>query len=296
MDMLALLRLQLEWGADEALDEAPLDRLAAPQERPGAHPGASAGLMPALPGPHAGSLGPTPAGTTPPGAPPGARPLGATKLGATAAPAMVPSLPAAARAEAVAAAAADLASLRAAIAGFQDCPLSATATNLVFSDGTPASGLVLIGDAPGPDEDRTGRPFVGEAGQRLDRMLASIGLDRTQVLLTTLLPWRPPGDRAPTPGEVETCLPFLHRHLTLLRPRHLVLLGALVTRALTGSTQGPRRLRGKWHPVRIAGLDQPVPALPMVNPALAFRTPAGKREAWADLLLLRRTLDEITNS
>jgi DNA polymerase len=269
MDALAALRLQIEWGADEALDEVPLDRLAA-------------GTLPhPAPSPAAAALAPGPA--TP-------RPAPATRL--PAAPAQGPAR----RAETVAAAARTLAELRAALAGFEGCPLAATATNLVFADGNPDAGLMLVGEGPGAEEDRAGKPFVGPSGQLLDRMLASIGLDRTQLLITNLIPWRPPGNRNPTDTEVLTCLPFLLRHIALARPRRLVLLGLLATRALTGSTAGITRMRGRWVDVPVPGLPAPVPALPMLHPAYLLRTAGAKRLAWADLILLRRTLDaDLTN-
>jgi DNA polymerase len=205
--------------------------------------------------------------------------------------------PAALRAQEVAQAATTLDELRTALAGFDGCPLAATATNLVFSDGNPQAGLMLIGEGPGAEEDRAGRPFVGPSGQFLDRMLASIGLDRTALLITNLIPWRPPGNRNPTDGEVLTCLPFLLRHIALVRPRRLVLLGALATKAVLNDASGIRRLRGKWTHARIPGLDEPVPTLPMLHPAYLLRTPGAKRDAWTDMLLLKRTLDaDITKS
>jgi len=252
MDALAALRLQIEWGADEALAEAPTDRLAAPRPR--------APLAPAPP--VAVARGP-----------------------------VLPAPPVVLRAQEVAAAARSIAELRDALAGFDGCPLAATATNLVFADGNPDSGLMLIGEGPGAEEDRAGKPFVGPAGQFLDRMLASIGLDRSRCLITNLIPWRPPGNRNPTDSEVLTCLPFLQRHIALVHPRRLVLLGTLATRAVLGDNNGIRRLRGRWTTAIIPGLDMPIPTLPMLHPAYLLRTPGAKRDAWADLLLLRRSLD-----
>jgi DNA polymerase len=263
--LLAALRLQIDWGADEALEAAPLDRLAArapapelPDQAP-AQPLAQPRLQPAT------RAAPT-------------LPLITTPAAATAA---------------LAATAGDLAALREAIAN-TDSPLRDTATNLVFADGVPESGLMMIGEAPGGDEDRLGRPFVGVSGQLLDRMLASIGLDRTQnFYLTNILPWRPPGNRTPTDGEVAMFLPFLLRHIALVRPRHVVLLGGVSAKALLRAKDGITRLRGRWHGLPeasgegVAGL----PALPTLHPAYLLRTPSAKREAWADLLLLRRTLD-----
>jgi DNA polymerase len=250
MDALAALSLQIAWGADEALDEQPIDRT-----RPA------------------------------PVAPVPARLAQAAAVAA----APVPRQNVVARANAVAEAACTLDELRAALAGFTDCPLAATATNLVFADGNPAAGLVLVGEAPGAEEDLSGRPFVGASGQFLDRMLASIGLDRSKYLITNLIPWRPPGNRAPTDAEVLMCLPFLQRHLTLLRPRIVVTLGALSTHALTGTDIGIRKLRGKWRD--LPGHDPSPRLLPMLHPAYLLRTPGAKRDAWADLLTLKRALD-----
>jgi DNA polymerase len=162
---------------------------------------------------------------------------------------------------------------------------------LVFAGGNPAARLMLVGEGPGAEEDRQGKPFVGPSGRLLDRMLASIGLDRTQVLITNLVPWRPPGNRNPTDSEILTCLPFLLRHIALVAPRHLVLLGAMATKALTGRTEGIRSMRGRWTEVAIPGLPAPLPALPMLHPAYLLRTPAAKRDAWADCIALRLRLD-----
>ena len=265
---LAALALQLDWGADEALATEPPDRTAA---RPAAAPRAVADV-------------PTQASTP------------AARL-APAAPASVPAPPAAGRAAAAAAAAATLEELRAAIAAFDGSPLRETATNLVFADGDPASGLMLIGEAPGAEEDRLGRPFVGQSGQLLDRMLASVGLSREDggFTITNILPWRPPGNRTPTDAEIALFLPFVLRHIALVRPKRLVLLGGVAAKALLRAKDGITRLRGRWHQVGVDGLGE-VPALATLHPAYLLRTPAAKRDAWADLLLLRRTLDQESRS
>ena len=261
MDMLEALRLQIEWGADEALADAPLDRLAAPPPRV---------VAPAV----------VPARVRPPSlAPP------------TASAPLLPIPTQAARARAIADACATLDELRAALATFDGCPLAGTATNLVFNDGNPHAKLMLIGEAPGAEEDRAGKPFVGPAGQFLDHMLASIGLDRTTCLITNTVFWRPPGNRPPTDAETQVCLPFLLRQIALVRPRHLVLLGAPASKALTGSSAGITRMRGKWLDVTVPGLEAPVPTLPMLHPAYLLNTPSAKREAWADWLALRRSID-----
>ncbi len=247
MDMLAALRLQLEWGADEALEDAPIDRMAPT-------------VAPVLP-------------TAPAASPAGQRPVPA------------------ALAQAVADGANTTEALRQALASFTFCPLATTATSLVFADGNPQAGLVVVGEAPGAEEDVAGRPFVGPAGQLLDRMFTSIGLARTDMLLTMLIPWRPPGGRPPTETEVQTCAPFLWRHLTLLRPRLVVALGTLPARTLTGRGDSIRKLRGRWVQVQVPGLPAPVPTLPMLHPGYLLNTPAAKREAWADLLALRKMMD-----
>jgi DNA polymerase len=249
MDALAALSLQIAWGADEALDDAPVDRTRPPAQATFAAPRPSA-IKPASP-------------------PPRATPV--------------------ARAHEVAAGARTPEELRAALAAFTDCPLAATATNLVFSDGNPAAGLVLVGEAPGAEEDLSGLPFVGASGQFLNRMLASVGLDRSCLLITNLIPWRPPGNRAPTDAEVLMCLPFLQRHLALLRPRIVVTLGALSTHALTGTDTGIRKLRGKWRTLALDGYEARL--LPMLHPAYLLRTPTAKKDAWADLIALRRALE-----
>ncbi len=185
--------------------------------------------------------------------------------------------------------AADLAALKAAIAA-ADSPLRETATNLVFCDGAPDSGLMLVGEAPGADEDRLGRPFVGVSGQLLDRMFASIGLTRERgFYLTNILPWRPPGNRTPTDAEIALFTPYVLRHIALVNPRHLVLLGGVAAKTLLRAKEGITRLRGRWH--RLPEAPEAPPALPTLHPAYLLRSPAAKKDAWGDLILLRRTLD-----
>jgi uracil-DNA glycosylase len=188
--------------------------------------------------------------------------------------------------------AATLEALRAAIAEFDGCALRNTASHLVFAEGDPSAGLLLIGDAPGADDDRSGTPFAGAAGAYLDRMLASIGLERGKLLLTPLIPWRPPGDRPPNAGELALCLPFLHRLIALAAPQRLVLCGALAARTLLVQSGSRRRTRGAWQEVAVPGVSATLPALPTFSPVELMRTPADRRAAWADLRLLRRTLDE----
>jgi uracil-DNA glycosylase family 4 len=257
-DLIAALALQLAWGADEALEEVTQDRLAELPRR--ADPAARA---------------PTALRATPPAAP--------------------PAIGAVARAEAAAAAADSLAALRTALAAFDGCALRDTATNLVFADGDPSAPVMLIGEGPGAEEDREGLPFVGPSGRLLDRMLASIGLARTagDVYITNVLPWRPPGNRNPTDAEVAVCLPFLKRHIALVQPKLLVLLGGVPARGLLGAREGITRLRGRWHQLELPGVDAPIPTLPTLHPAYLLRNPGAKRDAWNDLLALRRRLDAL---
>ncbi|WP_406675758.1 uracil-DNA glycosylase [Roseitranquillus sediminis] len=190
-----------------------------------------------------------------------------------------------------AAGARDLAGLSAAMAAFTHCELKRGAQNTVFADGNPAARVMVIGEAPGREEDLAGRPFVGAAGRLLDRMFAAIGLDRTAedaaqaLYITNVLPWRPPQNRDPDPDEIAMLLPFLRRHVELAQPEVLVCMGNISCLALFGR-KGVTRLRGRWAEV----LGRP--ALPMFHPAYLLRTPAAKREAWADLLSLQARLRE----
>ena len=262
---LALLRWYVEMGADEAIGFEPADRLAPP---PASMP------PPAMPAPmHARSPRSVPA------APP---------------PALTESLGEAAQsARRLASGADSVEALAALVAGFDGCPLKRTATNTVFTDGNPAAPVMIIGEAPGADEDRIGRPFVGRAGQLLDRMLAAIGLDRSGVLITNVIYWRPPGNRTPTAAEIASCLPFVFRLIALVHPKVLVLSGGTAAGALLAQSQGITRLRGRWFDLAVPGLDRPVPTLPMFHPSFLLRTPERKREAWRDLLSLRARLDEL---
>jgi uracil-DNA glycosylase len=193
-------------------------------------------------------------------------------------------------ARAVAQAAADLEILRSKMAEFDGCALKRTATQLVFADGLPGSRIMLIGEAPGEGEDRIGRPFVGRAGQLLDRMMSTIGLDRQKVYVANVVPWRPPGNRTPTLQETQICLPFIERQIDLADPEYLVCLGGSAARALLGVHGGIMRARGSWFPYRRqTGRD--IQALAMLHPAFLLRQPAHKRFAWADMRALARMLE-----
>jgi DNA polymerase len=149
---------------------------------------------------------------------------------------------------------------------------------------------MLVGEAPGAEEDRSGKPFVGPAGQLLDRMLGSIGLDRSTLRIINVVPWRPPGNRTPAESEIAVCLPFLYRHIALVRPEVLVLLGGVAAKAMLPPDQGKlgiRRLRGQWRRLEIPGLDRSVDCLPTYHPAYLLRTASAKRESWHDMIALR---------
>ena len=181
--------------------------------------------------------------------------------------------------------------LRAAVAAFEGCPLKQTAMNLCFADGNPEARVMLIGEAPGAQEDRQGLPFVGASGKLLDQMLSYIGLDRTSVYITNLLFWRPPGNRTPTAGEIASCLPFVERHVELVSPSHIVLVGGISAKTLLDRREGILKLRGQWGHYQPAGLQKPVPALATLHPAYLLRQPAQKRLAWRDLLSLAEALE-----
>ncbi len=195
-------------------------------------------------------------------------------------------------AQAAAASANDLVQLKAALEAYEGCGLKRTATNTVFSDGTPAGGILFIGEAPGRDEDRIGKPFVGRAGQLLDKMLLSIGLDRTvNAYITNVINWRPPDNRDPSPEEAAQCLPFLRRHIELAEPELIVLLGAVAARHVVGLTEGIMKMRGRWLEYRVGG--RMVPLMPTLHPAYLLRQAAHKKLAWRDLQAIRERMETI---
>jgi uracil-DNA glycosylase family 4 len=268
---LLLLEWQVAMGADEAIGEVAPNRLA-PVPLPAAVPAAPAApaTRPIMPAAASGIVGPSV--VSPP---------------ATFAESLAE---AAQSARLLAAGAESIEALAALVAAFDGCPLKRTATNTVFIDGNPAAAVMIVGEAPGADEDRIGRPFVGRAGQLLDRMLAAIGLSESQVYITNTVYWRPPGNRTPTPEEIEACAPFLARQIELLSPSVLVLLGGAAAKTILGVSEGIMRLRGKWLSYACAGRD--LPTLATLHPAYLLRNPEQKRLAWRDLLTLQAALAE----
>lgn len=276
---LALLEWQIAMGADEAIGAVALDRLAA---APPAPPPALRATSPSM---GEGGVGVTAA--------PAARPA-TMRAAATPPRALTESAAEPVQsARALAAQAETVEALAAFVAGFDACSLKRTATNTVFADGNPAAPVMIVGEAPGADEDRIGKPFVGRAGQLLDRMLTAIGLDRGSVQITNVIYWRPPGNRKPTAPEIASCLPFVFRHIVLSRPKVLVLAGGTAASTLLDTTDGITRLRGRWFDLAVPGLDAPLPTLPMFHPAFLLRSPERKREAWRDLLALKAKLAEL---
>ncbi|HWA90934.1 MAG TPA: uracil-DNA glycosylase [Rhizomicrobium sp.] len=251
----------VEAGADEAVGEAPVDRFAA--RAPVAKLPAKASERPAAPRP-AAAPAPRPAPV-----------IEGDGIGT---------------AMALAGNAGTLAELKAALEGFEGCALKRSATTTVFADGNPQSRVLFIGEAPGRDEDRQGLPFVGRAGQLLNKMLAAIDLDRTKAYITNVINWRPPDNREPSPEEAAMCLPFLRRHIELVNPRVMILLGAVSVRHVMGRSDGIMKTRGRWLEYNVGG--RMVPVMPTLHPAYLLRQPAHKKLAWRDLQAIALKLEQ----
>ena len=183
-----------------------------------------------------------------------------------------------------------LAELEAILNDFNGCALKATAKQLCFFRGAKTARVMVVGEAPGRDEDLAGKPFVGRAGLLLDKMLAAIGLDDTTVHMTNVVYWRPPGNRTPTPQEAQICRPFLERQIQLVKPEFVIPLGGAAAKAIFGTTDGIMRLRGKWRDLEFAAT--PARALAILHPTYLLRTPAAKRLAWRDLQAVKQALDD----
>lgn len=272
-EALAALRWLIDAGADEALTDAPQDRYA--QAIPPTVPSRSQPSRPA-------AVRRSP----PPGSPSGP---GDEAPGVWAPKVKPPSAPQAVieDARARANAAPDLESLHEAIRTFEGCALKQSATNTVIYRGNPAARVMLIGEAPGRDEDLQGQPFVGAAGRLLDSMLQWAGFGLDEVFITNVLFWRPPGNRTPEQREIAVCLPFIERQIALLQPRQLLLIGNVATKSLLTRSEGITRLRGRWFPYEQEGLSTPLPAMASLHPAYLLRQPAQKRLAWRDMLAFR---------
>ena len=259
-----LLAFYLEAGVDCALAEEPINRLADPDIVPAPAPREAPQAPVTRPMPAAPML----SGLAEPPPAPDAAIASARELARTA-----PTLEA----------------LRELMENFDGCALRSTATRLVFADGNPKSRVMFVGEAPGRDEDIQGLPFVGRSGKLLDRMIAAIGLDRSKVYIANVIPWRPPGNRTPTPQETLICRPFIQRQIELADPDFLVLLGAPSAKELLGTDEGILRLRGRWRDYETG--SRTIKALPTLHPAYLLRQPLQKRLAWRDFLALKKALD-----
>ncbi|QBR72611.1 uracil-DNA glycosylase [Beijerinckiaceae bacterium] len=267
-NLIELLRWYTEMGVDIAVDEAPHDRIAESL--------ASVATRVEKPDP-------LPA--------PMPQPADAGRRAMSEPAAALPAEAIEETARESAAAAQTLDELRERLSQFEGCGLKATATRLVFGDGNPNASIMIVGEAPGADEDRQGVPFVGRAGQLLDKMLASIGLDRTKVFIANVVPWRPPGNRTPTPLETAACLPFTRRQIELVDPKILVCLGAAAAHTLLGSKDGIMRMRGRWFSYMMGTKE--IRAIAMLHPAYLLRQPGQKKLAWQDLRMLAKEIERL---
>lgn len=271
------LNFYIDAGVDEVIGTVPVDRFAEHRTPPAASSRAQVNTnLPAQAKPA----------------------LASNSQGASPSVKAAPQTAAEATARTLAAGAADLAALRQVMDGFDLCPLKKTAANTVFGAGNPEAKIMLIGEAPGADEDRQGQPFVGVSGQLLDRMLAAIGLDRDSVYITNMLAWRPPGNRKPTAEETTMCLPFIRRHIELVAPRILVFVGGTSASILLDRSDGITRMRGRWFDYLPDGTDgtggdSAIAAMPIFHPAYLLRQPSLKRLAWIDLLAIKARLQDI---
>ncbi|KLK91246.1 DNA polymerase [Microvirga vignae] len=265
----ALLDFHVEAGVDLALDETPHNRFAEPKAGPAQSKGAA---------PQGQAARTSSSSASPP--PPRALPKAAAG-----APDEVASL-----AREQARHAQSLEELETILAGFEGCALKFSAKNLAFADGNPEGRVMLVGEAPGADEDRIGKPFMGRSGQLLDRMLATIGLDRSEVYVANIVPWRPPGNRTPTPQEIAICKPFIARQIELASPEFLLCLGGPAAQNLLGLKDGILRTRGRWFTYKTED-GREIRALPTLHPAYLLRQPLQKRLGWRDFMALRRALD-----
>jgi DNA polymerase len=278
----ALVAFYVEAGVDAVLDDVPVNRFAAEVPQPRNSQVQAADGPPFLPSE----------------SPPRRRPQlnhsgdGESNLRSRAAPASLEAPPAPDAAVMAARQAArnatSLDALRAVLERFEGCGLRLTAKRLVFADGNPQARVMFVGEAPGRDEDIEGLPFVGRSGQLLDRMMAAIGLDRTRAYIANVIPWRPPGNRTPTPQESQICLPFIKRQIELADPDILVCLGGPSAAALLGITDGIRRARGRWRNYHTGARE--IRAIATFHPAYLLRTPLEKRFAWRDFLAIREAL------
>ncbi|WP_321342531.1 uracil-DNA glycosylase [Breoghania sp.] len=295
-DLEVLLDFYVASGVDVALSDAPVNRFeesaeqaARAQARARAAPPPPAGGMGANQAPRqpAQRQAPQPARPAPSQGPQGGS--AASHSGSPASGATIPGDGAVMAAREAAGQAATLEALRETLAGFEGCNLRLTAKNLVFSNGVENARLMFVGEAPGREEDAQGIPFVGRSGQLLERMLTAIGLTRDEVYIANVVPWRPPGNRVPSPQEAEICKPFIRRQIELVDPDVLVFLGGASAKLLVGTSEGILRLRGKWLDYQTG--SRSIRAIATLHPAYLLRTPIQKRLAWRDFMKIKAALD-----
>jgi uracil-DNA glycosylase len=278
-DAAALLRWYVEQGLDETIGEEAIDRFALPPPAAAAAATVPASATPTAV-PNAAGQAPTPLRPVPLLQPRPPVPLESPQLVEDA--------------REVARQATSIAELEAAVRAFEGCALKRTAKNTVFADGVVGAPVMIVGEAPGADEDRLGKPFVGVSGQLMDRMFDAIGMSRERDLyITNILFWRPPGNRTPTLAEQAICLAFTRRHIELARPKLVVLAGGTAVKAVLDTAEGITRLRGKWTTLQLDDGTE-VPTLPTFHPAYLLRTPASKRQSWWDLLSVQKRLKELS--
>lgn len=289
-DAFEILSWQFEAGVDAALGDEPIDRFDESQKAKEARKLAPPVQNMAQKQVNQGSalanrLAAKAGDSAPKMAPPPPRPSSMSG-------AVMPDEAAIKSARELAESASTLEELKQAIESFEGCNLRRTAKSTVFSDGNPDTQIMFVGEAPGREEDLQGLPFIGRSGQLLDLMLAAIGLSRETVYISNVIPWRPPGNRAPTPAETEVCLPFIERHIELIAPKVLVMLGGSSAKTLLHTSEGILRLRGKWKQLSFS--DHSVDAMSTLHPAYLLRQPGQKRLAWQDFLKIKSKLDEVS--
>ncbi|MND51240.1 Uracil DNA glycosylase superfamily protein [compost metagenome] len=282
-ELAALLHFYADAGVEWLVDDEPVDRIAQFEAQKAARAQAKA---PASAREHSPQDGASSASNG--GSAPSRRPGATAPPPATTAPVSVPAGQAVEAARLAAGAAGSLAELKAAIETFHGCNLKNSARSTVFASGDPSSGIAIIGPMPNADDDRDGAPFSGRAGDLLERMLAAIGLSRDGVLMTNIIPWRPPGNRMPSAAEMDICQPFIERQIVLARPKTLLLLGNFPARFFIGGNGTIHTMRGKWQTVSFAGME--IPALATFHPQELLAAPANKALTWQDLLAFRHGL------
>ncbi len=282
-ELAALLHFHAEAGVDWLLEEEPVDRFAEFEAMKAARRSAAPAAQPQpdRQAPPERQASPRPAPQQTAASIPSSRPQPA-----------IPDGEAVQQARFAAESARSLAELKTALEAFNGCNLKNSARSTIFASGDPASGIMVIGPAPGADDEREGAAFAGRQGQLLDRMLASIGLERSAILLTQIIPWRPPGNRMPSAAETEICRPFIERQIALAEPRAILLLGNYTARFFFGENDTIHGLRGRWKEIAVA--DQVIPAIASLHPQDLLTAPVNKRLAWSDLLAFQARLKELS--